>query len=608
METQFKFQSPQLLWMLLFIVPALSLFFWWAWRARQRLISQFVQSRLLASLTVGVSTRRQKWRMALLVIAAALLLLALARPQWGFTWEEAKQRGLDVVVAIDTSRSMLAPDVRPNRLARAKLAALDLKRLARSDRVGLVAFAGTAFLQCPLSFDDEAFRQSLDALDVTVIPQGGTALAEAIQCAQAAFKEKSENHKVIVLFSDGEDHDGSAAEAAQQAAKEGLRVFTIGVGTGAGELIRATDSSGKTDYIRDNDGNVVKSHLNEPLLKEIAQKGNGFYMLLSGANTIDMLYERGLAPLPKMELSAHRVRRFHERYQWLLGLTLLALIVEMFLPDRKRVQRTEAIANASNPELRKAVVILFALMLPSMLWASSASALKQYQTGRFGSAFSEYEKLLKDKPDDARLHFNAGAAAYRAKNYAEAQKQLNAAIFSEDLQLQQKSYYNLGNAQFRAGEEIEDLEKRKQAWEQATNSYDSALKLNAKDIDAKYNMDLVLKKLEELKQQQQQQQQNKDNKDNKDDQKKDDQKKQDQQQKQDQPKPEDPKQDPSQQPQPDKKDDKSDQEKAAQMQKMGQMTPEQAQRLLDAAKNDEKTMIFVPQIKTNRTDRVFKNW
>src|SRR4051812_22206 len=211
-------EHPYLLWLLLPTIPVAVAFFWWTWRTKRRLISQFVQTRLLANLAVGVSTTRQKVRMGLLVSSLALLIIVLARPQWGFDWEEAKQRGLDVVVAIDTSKSMLAEDVAPNRLARAKLAALDLKKLARTDRVGLVAFAGSAFLQCPLSFDDEAFRQSVNALDVNIIPQGGTALAEAIQTARAAFKEKSDNHKVLVLFTDGEDHDGHAVDAAKSAA------------------------------------------------------------------------------------------------------------------------------------------------------------------------------------------------------------------------------------------------------------------------------------------------------------------------------------------------------------------------------------------------------
>src|SRR5439155_24704956 len=177
--------------------------------------------------------------------------------------EDAKHRGLDVIVAIDISKSMMAEDVAPNRLARAKLAALDLKRLAKTDRVGLIAFAGSAFLQCPLSFEDEAFRQSVNALDVNIIPQGGTALAEAIQTAQAAFKDKTDNHKVLVIYTDGEDHDGHAVEAAKSAAKEGMRIFTVGVGSANGELLRTTDARGRSDYIKDEQGNVVKSHLED---------------------------------------------------------------------------------------------------------------------------------------------------------------------------------------------------------------------------------------------------------------------------------------------------------------------------------------------------------
>src|SRR3954466_5212590 len=234
------FGNSQMLWLLLVIPPALLAFFWWAWRQRQALMTQFIQARLLPGLTVGLSTRRGRLRVALLTFAVICLIITLARPQWGFDWEEAKQRGLDVVVAIDTSKSMLAEDVAPNRLTRAKLAALDLKRLAQTDRVGLIAFAGGAFLQCPLSFEDEAFRQSINALDVNIIPQGGTALAEAIQTAQAAFKEKTDNHKVLNLFTDCEDHDGHAVEAAKSAAKEGMRIFTIGVVSANGELLKVS--------------------------------------------------------------------------------------------------------------------------------------------------------------------------------------------------------------------------------------------------------------------------------------------------------------------------------------------------------------------------------
>src|SRR5262249_55469188 len=156
-------------WLLAVTVPLLTWFLWWAWHKKQSLIGQFVQSRLLAQLTIGISPARQKIRLILMVVAVTCALLSLARPQWGFDWEEAKQRGLDIVVAIDTSRSMLAEDVRPNRLTRAKLAALDLMKLAKHDRLALVPFAGAAFLQCPLTLDEDAFRQSVDALEVGII-------------------------------------------------------------------------------------------------------------------------------------------------------------------------------------------------------------------------------------------------------------------------------------------------------------------------------------------------------------------------------------------------------------------------------------------------------
>jgi Ca-activated chloride channel family protein len=297
---------------------------------------------------VGVSTTRQKIRIGLLVASVAFLIVVLARPQLGFDWEEAKQRGLDVVVAIDTSKSMLAEDVAPNRLTRAKLAALDLKRLAKTDRVGLIAFAGNAFLQCPLSFEDEAFRQSVNALDVNIIPQGGTALAESIETAKAAFKDKTDNHKVLVIFTDGEDHDGHAVDAAKSAAKDGMRIFTVGVGSANGELLRTIDARGRSDYIKDEQGNVVKSRLNDKLLRDIAQAADGFYMQLSGANAMELLYERGLAPLPKTEISARRIKRYHERYQWLLGFTIALLIAEMFLPERRPARRASVQPSAAS--------------------------------------------------------------------------------------------------------------------------------------------------------------------------------------------------------------------------------------------------------------------
>jgi Ca-activated chloride channel family protein len=634
-----QFEHPHLLWLLLIVVPSLIAFFWWAANVKRKLLGQFVAARLLETLTVGISAKRQRARAALIVVAAALIVIALARPQIGFSWEEARSRGLDVVVAIDTSKSMLATDVAPNRLRRAQLAALDLKRLARADRLGLVAFAGSAFLQCPLTLDDEAFRQSVEALDVNIIPQGGSALSEAIVAAKSAFKEGNDNHKVLVLFTDGEDNEGNALEAAKAAGKDGLRIFTIGVGTANGELLRVTDTQGRTEFIKDAEGNAVKSRLNEALLRDIAQETGGFFRLLSGADTMNILYDRGLAPLPKGDLASQKIKRHHERYQWLLGLVIVLLLVEMLLPERKSVKvKTGATTSPAVASATKTAAMIVLLMWPVMAGAGPGKALKQYLDGRYDRALEEYQRSLKSKPDDPRLHFNAGAAAFQGEDYERALEHLHSALVTQEVPLQQRAYYNIGNTQFRLGEATQEPGKKQQLWEQAIRSYDSALKLDAKDADAEFNRDLVKRRLEELKQQQQQQNKNdqqekKDQKDQQDqsesdqqqskDQQSKDQQSQEQKQKEEQARQEQQKQQEqaSQQKKKEGEDKKGqqastkpeqgEQQEEGEAQPQGkavQMTPQQAIQLLEALKGEEKVMPFHPVLKSNRQDRVFKDW
>lgn len=505
------FANPNMLWLLLVFPPALIGFFWWSFRKRELLMKQFIQARLLPGLVSGVSTTRQKIRLGCLVIAVAFVIVALARPQWGFIWEEVKVRGVDILVAIDTSKSMLAQDIAPNRLTRAKLAALDLMQLAESDRLGLIAFAGEAFLQCPLTIDDTAFRQSVEALDVNTIPQGGTAVAEAITTAQTAFKE-GDNHRVLVLMTDGEDHDSGALEAAQKAAQTGLKIYTIGIGTAEGELLRIKDAQGHEDYVRDEQGNVVKSHLNERLLQEIASATDGgFYLPLRGAKTMDTLYEQGLAKLPKSEHQQKLVKRFEERFQWPLGLAILFFLVEILLPERKRESRQAvAVPSGPKPELQAAATLFLMLVLADSALASPSSALREYKAGKYDAALKEYEQLLQRKADDPRLHFNAGTAAYRNHQFDEAAKQFNEAIASPDLKLQELAYYNRGNAEYRLGEKNPDPSKRIEAWKKSLSDYELSIKLNPQDGDAKFNHDLVKKLLEELQQQQKQKSQPRD--------------------------------------------------------------------------------------------------
>jgi Ca-activated chloride channel family protein len=501
------FARPEMLWLLAAVAPLLTWFLVWAWRKRQALIRRFIQERLLARLTVGLAPGRQKLRLVLLGLAALLILLALARPQYGYGWEEVRQRGLDIVIAMDTSRSMLAADVAPDRLTRAKLAARELQRLARADRLALVAFAGSAFLQCPLTLDDNAFEQSLNLLTPDLLPEGGTALGPAILEALKAFKDSGRNHRVIVLFSDGEDHEGDAPAAAARAAEEGVKIFTVGVGTATGDRLRQVDEQGRTTYVLDEHNQPVVSRLNAELLRDIARKTGGDYLPLIGADPMKTLYEARLAELPRSDLSARWARQYHERFQWPLGLALLLLVAEMLLAPRRRdapTARTAAPAAAPPVAARRTRTPAVTALLLLALWPAPARAdraLRDYERGLYRAAEQEYERRLKERPDDARLHYNAGTAAYAAGEYDRATNHLDAATRTNDPELLQRVYYNLGNALYRLGEQAPAPPLILTNWQQALQHYDSALELNPDDADARFNRELVQARLEELQRQ-----------------------------------------------------------------------------------------------------------
>lgn len=491
------------LWLLLVIPPALIAFYWWSNRERQRLMAQFIQTRLLAGLIAGVSTTRQKIRAGLLIAAVACLIVTLARLQWGFDWDEVSQRGVDIVVAIDTSKSMLTEDVAPDRLTRAKLAALDLMQQARFDRLGLVAFAGSAYLECPLTFDDAAFRQSVEATDANSIPVGGTAIAAAIGEALKAFKD-GDNHKVLVLFTDGEDQDSGALEAAKKARDEGMIIFTVGIGTAEGDLIPIKNADGQPDHVRDENGNVVKSHLNETLLQQIASATpGGFYLKLTGANTIDTLYQKGIAPLPQSDTQQKLVRRPIERYHWPLAVAVVLLVAETLLPERKREPQKSRNLSA-RPELAKAATAAMVLVCLGIACAAAASpsgAMRDFKAGKFKEAQQEYERLAEaDKKGDARFVFNAGAAAYRATNYDDAIRFFTAATAARDLKLQAAAYFNIGNAEFRIGQSGKDLDEIQKHWEEAIKNYQSAVTLDKNDADARFNLEFARHGVEQIKQ------------------------------------------------------------------------------------------------------------
>jgi Ca-activated chloride channel family protein len=350
-----------------------------------------------------------------------------------------------------------------------------------------------------LTIDNTAFQQSVQALDVHSLPQGGTAIAEAINTALATFKEK-DHYKALVLLTDGEDNDEGALAAAQKAAQAGMKIFTIGIGTANGDLIRVTDENGNSDYVRDQNGNVVKSHLNEPLLQQIAGATGGFYLPLRGAEAIDTLYERGLAPMPKSSSQEKTVRRYHEQFQWPLAAAILLLLAEMFLSERKRAKKIVSQISKSGA-VKAAVLTMVLCVSPHWVSASPATALHDYQAGNYTNALQEYSRLAEIHTNDLRLVFNAGTAAYGATNYDEAFKDFTAVTAAPDLKLQQQAYYNLGNTEYRMGElkfapNSEGLDAMEETWKQALQSYSRSAQLNTNDLNATYNFSFVKKQID----------------------------------------------------------------------------------------------------------------
>jgi Ca-activated chloride channel family protein len=291
-----KFAEPY--WLLVGL--AACLFIVWRYRRfdqnQRTSLTGFVSPRLAAQLTRSLSIARRATKRALVVAGMGCLFIALARPQAGYHWVETHRQGRDILFAVDTSRSMLTPDVKPNRLTRAKLAVDDLLDKLDGDGTGLIAFAGSAFLQCPITLDYDAFRDSVNALDTSTIPRGGTDIASAIHEAQAAFKTRANTDKILILLSDGEDLGGDAVAAAGAAAKEGVTIFTVGVGTANGELIPIAGSDGATEFVKDPSGNFVKSRLDEATLRKIAEVTGGLYEPLGPQSQgLTAIYNQGLA-------------------------------------------------------------------------------------------------------------------------------------------------------------------------------------------------------------------------------------------------------------------------------------------------------------------------
>ncbi len=325
---------------LLWLVVGLVLFYLWVFKKRKKAMEAFAQSELLNQLTLSLDRRKQVIKAVLIVIAVFLCVFSLLQPRWGFSWQEVKRKGLDILIAIDTSKSMLATDVKPNRLGRSKLAVKDLIKKIKGDRIGLIAFSGDAFLQCPLTVDYNGFLLSLESLDTDTIPKPGTAITAAIGEAIKSYEGVSKEYKVLVIITDGEDHEGELTKITERAKKEGIKIFCIGIGTREGELIPVVNDKGRKTFLKDKDGNFVKSRLNERLLQKIALATQGSYVRATGAEFgLDLIYEQKLSRMQKRDIEGRMAKKYKERFQIPLALAFLLLLIEPFLiPVRKKNQ------------------------------------------------------------------------------------------------------------------------------------------------------------------------------------------------------------------------------------------------------------------------------
>src|SRR5436309_749691 len=505
-KTAMTFGAPQWFWGLA-LVPVLIAMFIRAEHRGLRRLQEFVSARLLPQLAGTVNHPRRVLRYGLQLLGLSLALISLAQPRWGYTFEDVKRKGLDLLIAVDTSRSMLSNDVQPNRLERVKLVTQDLINELQGDRVALIAFAGRAFLQAPLTIDYDAVVEAINDLDTKTIPEGGTNISSAIALATQTFGKSAVGNRALIIFTDGEELNGDAVKTAKAAADAGVRIFTVGIGTAQGSLIPITGDDGQTAFVKDSSGQVVKSKLDDKRLREIAEVAGGFYLHLeNGPRTMRQLHDEGLAKMQAAEMDVRLSRRRIERYEWPLGAALIALALSILIPERGRARERRY---ATMPARTAAAAAMLLMFFSPFLFAN-APGIDAYREGKFEDAYSEFQQTLKSHPQsriEDKLQFDSGTAAYKLRDYNKALESFSQALLSKDTTLQSKTHYNLGNTLYQHGEAQKTDEKKLSDWTNALEQYEQTLKLEPQNKEAKENYDYVKKKIEELKNKKQPEQQ-----------------------------------------------------------------------------------------------------
>jgi Ca-activated chloride channel family protein len=572
------FASPAWLWALLLvpIVPWLAVR---AGRRDQERISHLVARSLWGRVLVRPWPRWRYVRIGLLTAAAAGIVLALARPQWGIVREKVEREGVDVVLVLDTSGSMATDDVAPSRffLARAALDAL-VGRLD-GDRIGLLAFEGEAYPLVPLTLDADAVGLFLETLEPGIVPAPGTSVGVGLAKGLEMFVDKDRRNKVMVLVSDGEDLEGDVDEAIAQAKKAGVVVHTVGVGTERGAPVPELDKDGKTiGFKKDASGAAVVSHMNPQTLSAIARGTGGTYFRITPQDTSLSALAAAIEGMEQKSLSREYAYRKKERFQIPLGAALACLIVALGFPLPSRRKKAPA-----SPVVRKVVAAGFAVCAAATVASAetvkdevllrprrlTSAGQRQYDQGNHPEALKSFEGAAGLRPDDPRAQFNLADGLYKNGKFEQAEPIFRSLGQDPHSPLAPAARYNLGNALY-----------EKKEYPAAIQAYRDALRLVPRDADAQRNLEMALRALQQQKQQQQRQQQ---------------QQQQQQQQKQQQ-------QNPQSQPSP-KPDDKNQQQKQNQNQNRPQteqekeqqrfqdeagMPRERAMQLLDALQQNEK--------------------
>jgi Ca-activated chloride channel family protein len=574
-----RLAHPHLLWLLL-LVPVAVLAYGIAFAARRRALRRLGNPILITRMSAATSVPRKVARAAILCVTLGLFGLALARPQAGGRARLEKQRGIDLIVALDFSKSMLAKDIYPSRLERAKRELERLMDRLSGDRVGLVAFAGET-LTYPPTTDYDAVKLFWRDLSPSDMPVGGTAIGRALTSGIEMLSRLREGggetrDQVILLLTDGEDTESQPLEAADQAAKLAIKIFAVGIGSRSGELVpELGENEQAAGYIKDKDGKYVTSRLDEDLLSKIAAKTGGGYLRADAQHFGVEAIEAALAGLKRTESDTRLVKQYDEIFEYLLLPALLLLLIEACMGERKRERKQK---RASKLDGTKAAVLL-ALFLPFLgAWnpiernnRAVESGNASMKNGKAEEALADYDKAVAELPNDPGAHFNRGNALFALSRFEEATAEFLRATQASEPSLKASAFYNLANSYF-----------KNDKYSEAIAAYRHALALDPSNGRAKWNLELAQQKKKE-EDKKKEDEKNKDDKkdqdkkdDKKDQDKKDDKKDQDKkddkkdQDKKDDKKDQDKKDDKKDQ---DKKDDKKDQEQQQQQEKKDQAPP-----------------------------------